>query len=103
MFLAEGLTVFVGWAAGLAMLLRIDWFRVHGTVTFFAVVVFGVLLGLIPRTAFRRLIPATCPDCGGAAFPKTSGGGRVSYDCRDCGHSTLTRAREWGHRADRRR
>src|SRR5262245_42825343 len=44
------------------------------------------------RWVFRRLVPACCPRCGGAAY----GRGRwpVTYVCRECGHCHDTGIRE---------
>jgi hypothetical protein len=53
-------------------------------VGFFAL--FGLLVTCaeLTRWAYRRLVPARCPECGG----ETYGQGRapVIYLCRDCGH-----------------
>jgi hypothetical protein len=64
-----------------------------------------VLAGAIPHLLFSLLIPARCPKCGRAAFPRFSPKsghgptGRVPgnprhkfliYECRTCGHVQRT-------------
>ena len=35
--------------------------------------------------AFMKLVPATCPDCGGRAYLKRSRAKKFYYDCVTCG------------------
>jgi hypothetical protein len=46
----------------------------------------------LTRWAFRRLVPAHCPQCGGRAYGR--GRAPVTYLCRDCGHTHDTGIRE---------
>jgi hypothetical protein len=75
---------------------RLAWLGLPGWLGFPALffVAFGlsVVAGELVRWAFRRMVPACCPQCGGAAY----GRGRwpVLYICRDCGHSHDTGIRE---------
>jgi hypothetical protein len=41
-----------------------------------------------PRIAFRRFIPARCPQCGGAAYLRVTS--PVRYICQNCGHCAAT-------------
>jgi hypothetical protein len=55
----------------------------------FAVSVGGAEL---TRWAFRRFVPACCPQCGGKAYGKATT--PVTYVCRACGHTHDTGIRE---------
>jgi hypothetical protein len=61
-------------------------------------VLFFVAFGLsvagaeLTRWAFRRLVPAQCPQCGGKAYGQ--GTAPVTYGCRGCGYSLDTGIRE---------
>jgi hypothetical protein len=61
-------------------------------VLFFAT--FGLSVGgaELTRGAFRRLVPAHCPQCGGQAYGR--GTAPVTYVCRRCGHTHDTGIRE---------
>jgi hypothetical protein len=41
-----------------------------------------------PRIAFRRFIPARCPQCGGNAYLRVIS--PVRYICQNCGHCAAT-------------
>jgi len=59
---------------------------------FFVTFGLSVIAAEIVRWIFRRLVPACCPQCGGAAY----GRGRwpVLYTCQECGHCHDTGIRE---------
>ena len=61
-------------------------------VLFFISFGISVLCAELTRWAYRRLVPASCPECGGQAY----GEGRwpVLYVCADCGHVHDTGIRE---------
>jgi hypothetical protein len=46
----------------------------------------------LTRWAFRQLVPARCPQCGGQAYGR--GTAPVTYVCRCCGHIHDTGIRE---------
>jgi hypothetical protein len=55
---------------------------------------FGLSVGgaELTRWAFRWLVPAHCPQCGGQAYGKSTA--PVTYVCRRCGHTHDTGIRE---------
>jgi hypothetical protein len=51
---------------------------------FFGAAALAVGAGGLTRWAFRRLVPAHCPRCGGRAYGQ--GDAPVTYLCWGCGH-----------------
>ena len=51
---------------------------------------------MLPRTLFRRLIPARCPAPGCAGGAYATGSHPITYICRRCGHIHETSVSEGG-------
>jgi hypothetical protein len=70
-----------------------DWLAWLGFLAL-AIATFGLSVGgaEFTRWAFRRLVPAECPQCGGNAYGQ--GSWPVTYVCRCCGHVHDTGIRE---------
>jgi len=61
-------------------------------VLFFAAFALSAGVAELTRWAFRRLVPAHCPRCGGEAYGR--GTAPVAYVCRRCNHYHDTGIRE---------
>jgi hypothetical protein len=59
---------------------------------FFAIGGLSVGGAELTRWAFRRWVPAQCPQCGGQAYGRATT--PVTYVCRRCGHTHDTGIRE---------